>query len=209
MDPESSKKSISYVVCRLVRQWVRAKYGVTIPDFEVQCGPRWADDDMGAVLARVRHAPTITNDGIICEIQIVIPSVTPPSFQGCMTWVADKKKSSIFPPLVVRTKSGDWVLVVNQGNSMLQGHSSKSGRDTDYVYVDTKTFDAGCPITDIRITRYESPGILRNYLCCCFGGAPPLTDLYKAGSDVDVEFKQTELDTALLEQMDDYESVLS
>lgn len=206
MDPVSRGKSIQYVVCRLIRTWIRTKYGVEIPDFVMQCGGMWEDDVMADVLDRVRAVPVLTNDGISCEIDIRCAR-TLPGFQACLNWVDGQQRASILPPLLVRTKSGEWVLVVNQGHGKLQGHTMDSG--TDYVYVDATTFDTGCPIYDVKLSRYERRDTVCRYLCCCFGGIPPLTPLYKAGNTIDVSFRQTELDTALLESTDDYEGVLS
>lgn len=213
MDPVRKAKGIRFVVCRLVRQWVKIKYGKTIPDFEVQCGGHWNDDDMVGVLHRVTNAPTITNEGVTCAVRIITTPTEHPSFQGCVNWVKGCARASILPPLVVRTKSGDWVLVFNQGNGKLQGHSIAGGTHhgtyDNYVYVDAATYDNGCPIIDIQLVRYGEPSVFRDHLCCCFFGTPSVTQLYKSGSDVDVGFRQTELDAALLESVDDYDGVLS
>lgn len=200
MNPQKRGKVIQTVVNRLVRQWCRFKYDYQLLPFSLKCGGNWDDSDIQSVLDRVHQADVRTLASLSCVVSVI--ACGPKNFEECVSFVKASARASILPPVVVQTKSGDWVVVVNQGNQMLQGFSSDSGKD--YVYVDKDTFGGGCLVLDVVMKK-------RWLICGClrWSTTPKPTKLFRSGSDVNVVFKQTELDTALLEETNAFETILS
>lgn len=200
MNPIQQSEAICSVVNRLVRQWCKFKYDFQLLPFYLKCGIQWDDSDMQKVFDRVYQAEIQSVTFKKCTVKVF--STDAKNYDECVEFVKSNTRASILPPLVVRTKSGDWVIIVNQGNKMLQGFSHKTGND--YVYVDSSTYDSGCIILDVIMKQEWS-------VCGCFRVklSPKPTRLFTSGSDVSVIFEQAQLDTALLEETDTYESMLS
>lgn len=192
--------AITFVVNRLVRQWCKFKYDQNLQQFALRCGGQWDDEAISLVLDRVYSTDIRSVTSQRCFLSV---DNTPASgFEECVARIKTNPRASILPPVIVRTKSGDWVLVVNQGNNMLQGFSQASSND--YVYVDKNTYESGCFVLDVHLQKSK-------LLCSCWSRTytPKATKLFRSGSDIDVMFKQTELDAALLEQTDTYDAMLS
>lgn len=200
MNPIEQSEAICSIVNRLVRQWCKFKYDFQLLPFSLKCGIQWDDSDMQKVIDRVYQADIRSVTSQKCIVKVF--TTDGKNFDDCANFVKSSNRASILPPAVVKTKSGDWVIVVNQGNNMLQGFSHKSGND--YVYVDRCNFEGGCFILDVMMKQeWSFCG------CCHLKWSPRPTRLFTSGSDVSVIFEQEQLDTALLEEMDRYDSILS
>ena len=119
MNPIEKSNAICGVVNRLVRQWCKFKYDFQILPFSLKCGIQWEDSDIQKVIDRVYQADIRSVTSQKCIVKVVTSDAI--SFKECADFVKFSPRASILPPAVIRTKSGDWMIVVNQGNRMLQG----------------------------------------------------------------------------------------
>lgn len=196
MNPVEQGRQIELAVQRLVRSWVKFKYGETVCKVDVAVGPGWDD----ALLGVMHRVETVTLAGKRRSGQICIEATELSSFSACVDAVKAATRATLLPPVVVATKSGEWVTVINQGNGMLQGYD---GIDNEFVYVDRWTWRSGVAICDVHL---KYPGWCFPCPFPFVGAGKPrrarTTQLFRKGTDLNLQVEQSVLDAALLEQDD-------
>jgi hypothetical protein len=206
MNPLQQSTNINHAIAQLVRMWLHMKYRVNVDSIPLDISPPLNVDNIHQVLAICRNVPLIVDGNVECHINISTSSKDTLNFRSAVNFVKGNHKSATLPPLMARTKSGHWVVVVNEGGGKLQGYSQPIG--DGYVFIDQTTFDKACPVFDIQITSYKRYPTWCPFNWCC-GCIPRTTPFFRSsGEDI---LEQSELDASLLEECDYecYDNVLS